>query len=323
VSLRIYVAICTHNRYDLLRGAIASVVPHLVDGRRMLLVVDNSYDPEAAAAFAREYEALPGIAFCYESVAGISNARNAALARCADDDVVAFLDDDARPRAGWLDALEAAFSESLPPPDAVGGPVEPQWPGAKPAWIHDEALSYLSVVDLGRERRMLDGREWLAGTNIAFRVGPIRALGGFDTRLGRIGPSALLSNEDIDAQQRLRAAGGRVLYEPAATVTHVIDPERLTQAWFRRRVAWQAISNFTVDPARVEADAARAGQGIGNFLKALPPGERTLAALAADVPTSSLFRLQLRANYLLQCSLLAGSGVPAVAVAPGTSEPGG
>jgi hypothetical protein len=47
----------------------------------------------------------------------------------------------------------------------------------------------------------------------------------------------------------MRRAGNRVLYSPHAVVEHIIDPARLTKSWFRRRVAWQAVSDYLMNPA--------------------------------------------------------------------------
>lgn len=304
------VAVCTFQRYGLLQGAIASVLPQ-VDGRSTrLLVVDNSPDGEEAAAFARSYVGDASIQFLHEPLPGVSAARNMALSACDSQEIIAFLDDDALALPGWVDAIRNGFREGGDRAAVVGGPVEPGWPRERPRWLHDEALTYLSLVDLGPKRRALAEREWLAGTNMAFRAGTLAAAGGFDRRLGRIGTRGLLSNEDIEAQRRLGASGWTRLYEPSAKVRHLIDPARLTQGWFRQRVAWQAISNHLVDPRRIAADAERAANGITNFLRALPVSGRSLSALSRDVDDPALFRLQLRATYLLQARLLTGEGPP-------------
>jgi hypothetical protein len=77
--------------------------------------------------------------------------------------------------------------------------------------------------------------------------------------LGRIGSDfSLLSNDESEVTERIRAMGRISMYAPAATVEHVIDPARLTREWFRRRPAWQAVSDFIQDPKR---HALCAGQG--------------------------------------------------------------
>src|SRR5271156_2257668 len=110
-------------------------------------------------------------------------------------------------------------------------------------------LGYLSFVDLGHELRELSAGERLAGCNITFDKACLIAAGGFSRELGRTGSgSTLLSNEEIEVSGRVRATGKLAIYAPKAVVEHVIPPERLTQAWFRRRAAWQAVSDLLSGP---------------------------------------------------------------------------
>jgi hypothetical protein len=60
--------------------------------------------------------------------------------------------------------------------------------------------------------------------------------------------------------EALRAAGHEIGYAPAAAVEHCIDPSRLTQAWFRRRAAWQAVSDYLMDPHGTTAHAPSAAR---------------------------------------------------------------
>jgi len=131
----------------------------------------------------------------------------------------------------------------------VGGPIVPRWTDEQPARVDEPSLSYLTVIDLGRELRELSAEEWLAGCNISFDRVNLIAAGGFSTRLGRMGSgSRLLSNEGIEASERVRAMGKLAIYTPKAVVEHVSPPERLTQSWFRRRAAWQAVSDLLSEP---------------------------------------------------------------------------
>ena len=55
--------------------------------------------------------------------------------------------------------------------------------------------------------------DWLSGCALALRRSAVDEVGGFD-------PGYFLYVEDVDLGQRLRTAGWRVRYEPAAEVTH-------------------------------------------------------------------------------------------------------
>lgn len=248
--VRVTAALCTYQRYDLLARALESLRRQsLPAADYRILVVDNSPDPEHAAAFGRRFAGEAQLTYLVEPRPGLSNARNVALAAC-DSEIIAFMDDDAEASPSWLASLLEAFA-AVPAAAAVGGRVLPRWGAPRPAWLHQRLLGYLSVVDWGGSRRDAGREEWLAGTNLAFRRDRLRALGGFSLDLGRDGSrDHLLSNEELEIVEQLRAAGDRVLYEPAALVWHLVPPERLTQDWFRRRVAWQALSNHLMRTER-------------------------------------------------------------------------
>jgi GT2 family glycosyltransferase/glycosyltransferase involved in cell wall biosynthesis len=241
--------ICTYNRYDLLPGAIDSLVQQDIPaGLLEIIVVDNSPDQAGAARFGQRYAGLSNLTYIVEPKPGLSNARNigtaAALGR-----IVAFIDDDARACQSWAKELLNAHAAFDGQAGVVGGPIAPRWTDEKPAWLGKPLLGYLSLVDLGHELRELSAGEWLAGCNISFDREALIAAGGFSTRLGRTGSgSTLLSNEETELSERVRAIGKLVIYAPKAVVEHVIPPERLTQSWFLRRAAWQAVSDLLSEP---------------------------------------------------------------------------
>lgn len=182
-----------------------------------------------------------------------------------------------------------------------------EWAQPRPPWLHDLALSYLSRIDWGSERRAIAEQEWLAGANLAFDVAALRRVGGFDAALGRSGGGAtLVSNEESAALRRLRAAGFVLNYEPGAVVDHLVHAERLTQGWFRRRAAWQAVSDYLEDPQRAFRRAAAAWREIGHYSGRLPPWRRGLKSLEREATDPRLFMKQIHAIYLLTLKQLAG-----------------
>jgi GT2 family glycosyltransferase len=128
---------------------------------------------------------------------GPAAARNRGLA-AASGDVVAFTDDDCRPRPGWLAALAAAVSPTV----AAAGRTVNGTPNA----YADAAQVILQLV--GRS-----GREpFLSTTNIAFPTAALRELGGFD--------ESFRTAEDRELCRRWRAAGLTLQQIPDAVVEH-------------------------------------------------------------------------------------------------------
>jgi glycosyltransferase involved in cell wall biosynthesis len=304
---RITAAICTYERYDLLPGAIDSVLSQtLPAGAFELIVIDNSPDPARSAQEAAAFAGRPGLAWHHEPRPGLSNARNVA-ARHARAPIIAYLDDDARADPIWLDSIAACFDQFGESVGVVGGRIRPWWGAPRPEWLADEMLGAITVVDLGPERRLLTEREWVAGANIAFRVAALREAGWFDTSLGRTGGGAsLLSAEETALTDRIKALGRQVAYEPAAGVDHWVDPSRLTQRWFRRRAAWQAVSEYLRNPKTQFDRSDRAWAAVKNYLISQNPADRTMRGLALHKDGAADFRWQTGAIYNAMTALLAG-----------------
>ena len=306
-ACRITAAICTYERYDLLPGAIESALSQdLPPGSFEVIVIDNSPDAERSAREAAAFASRPHLTWRHEARPGLSNARNVA-ARMARAPLIAFLDDDARADPVWLDNIAGCFDQFGEAVQVVGGRIRPWWGAPRPAWLPDEMLGAITVVDLGPRRRLLGEGEWVAGANIAFRIDALRAAGWFDTSLGRTGSGAsLLSAEETALTDRIKALGGLVAYDPLAAVDHWVDPDRLTQRWFRRRAAWQAVSDYLREPKAMMQRRDEAWAATKDFLLSRNPADRTLRGLALHQDEAGDFRWQNSAVYNAVTALLAG-----------------
>jgi hypothetical protein len=168
-------------------------------------------------------------------------------------------------------------------------------------------LGNLSVVDYGDLKRLAKKNEWFAGTNISFRTEAILANGGFATNLGRKGSgNSLLSNEEVHLLEQITAAGGKLVYSPTARVSHLIDPRRLTREWFRKRSAWQAVSDFIMSQDTITETAKDRWRSTIQYFNVLPPHERTIRGLLYDTEDAETFQWQLGAIYNLTIMMLAG-----------------
>jgi hypothetical protein len=197
----------------------------------------------------------------------------------------------------------------------VGGPVAPIWPDGRPDWLDPSLDGFYSIVDRGPAARALEADEWLAGTNIAFRRDALLAAGGFDERLGRR-PGTLLGNEEIALTAALRRAGHEVRYDPAIAVRHRIHADRLSRAWLRRRVVWQAVSDLLLDDAPRDADPAALWSEISASLAAQPPHWRGLAGLVRDLDTPADMRAQAAAlGAVVRLLALSGESLSALIAA--------
>ncbi|MFN2543804.1 MAG: glycosyltransferase family 2 protein [Actinomycetota bacterium] len=150
-------------------------------------------------------------------------------ARC---DVVAYMDDDAIPRPGWLAEVQQGFADATV--GAIGGRIVDHVDGrlvtgrtervgaitwyGRIIWAHTLETDYRGPVG------------FLAGANMTIR----RELANFDRRLKHTHNGHAMAN-DIDVCLGVWRAGKRVLYTPASEVEHYTtsfrDPSLGSRVW--------------------------------------------------------------------------------------------
>lgn len=307
---RISAVVCTYRRYDLLEAALQSLRRQSIPvDRYSIIVVDNSPDAAQAQTYLDRYDRIDNIRYIHTPTSGLSNARNIAARECRTE-FVAYLDDDAIASPDWLEKLLDAFDKFGERAGVVGGPILPIWQDERPAWLADELVGALSIVDWGGSLRIAGEHEWIAGANIAFRTAPLLDAGAFSTLLGRNGAGgALLSNEENEVIAKLRAAGFDAIWAAGARVRHLVHRDRLRQGWFRRRWAWQAVSDFLCRDSADGLEPDGYWQGLTRYFSSLSPRLRTPRGLFVEVADPDDFARQVNANYNLTMLLLLGHHV--------------
>lgn len=246
-AIDITAAVCTRNRIRLLVDTLESLSAQTLPADRYeILVVDNASTDGTAERVEELACCVPSLRYVAEPQLGLSHARNAAL-KSARGRFIAYLDDDALAASDWLERILTGFHSLGPDVACLGGRVELQFgERGRPAWLSRQLASYLAFVDLGSEPCMVTGTELLVGTNFAVIRDAATGAGGFSPRLARRG-EMLLSREETVMQQRLIEMGYECWYDPAVSVQHRVDPNRLTKRFFFRRAYWEGVSDAVAD----------------------------------------------------------------------------
>lgn len=191
-----------------------------------VVVVDNAPATTATRDLVSSAYAGRGVRYVREPVPGLAAAHNRGVA-VAGADVLAFTDDDVIADPHWLSALTLPFGED-PRLACVTGLILPARLST-PAQILLESHGGFAK---GFAARRYDpahppadeplfpftaGR-FGSGANMAFRAGPLRAVGGFDPATGTGTPAR--GGDDLYAFVRLLAEGHPLLYTPDAIVWH-------------------------------------------------------------------------------------------------------
>lgn len=242
----------TFRRPETLRRLLDGLASQRAPFAWELVLVDNDDAGLAAEVVDRNPTPVP-TRVLHEPRSGATHARNLGIDHAAGD-IVAMIDDDVVPSPDWLDRLTAPIRAGRA--DAVGGRVvlDPTVP--RPAWFDEPVVGqYLTNFDLGAEEHELGPGGFVVTASAAFRTELLRAVGGFDTRLGPRGDTQLVS-DDVQLCRAVVAAGGRLRWVPDAVVVHELPASRLSRRWILRRAYLQGRSDWQVDAAELRARRA-------------------------------------------------------------------
>ncbi len=305
---RLTVLVCTHNRADLLRGALESLEDQNLDRTRFeVLVVDNaSTDATSTVVAECAARAMIDIRSVRETELGLDAARNRGVREAAGE-IVAFLDDDARARQDWAaEVLEGFERHDVP---ILGGRVDLVWEVPRPVWFSDALLRYLIHCDRGPEVVPVTSPPWLYGTNVAIRKSLFQEIGLFRLDLDRKGES-LMGGGDTEFFERAHARGHRILYLPSLVVRHLVPASRLTRAFFRERLLYSGYTRAAIGSETTGVVALNCLLfALGGSFCALAAAGLRLAG-RPDVSFAQERRMLLGAGYLYYWSLRAMGKVP-------------
>jgi len=223
-SPRVSAVIVSFNTRELLLGCLDALHAH-VRAPFETIVVDNASADGSAEAVRARFPAVRLIPSA--SNLGFSRANNLAL-REARGEHVLVLNSDCEVRPGAVEAMSAVLEErpdvAVVGPRTVGADGRPQMsfgPRLTPVaeWWQRRLVRGLKEgrTDALREVASRTAREqepdWVSASCLLARRRVLEAVGGFDE-------SFFLYEEDVDLCLRVRAAGWRVVYTPAAEVVH-------------------------------------------------------------------------------------------------------
>jgi glycosyltransferase involved in cell wall biosynthesis len=226
-------------RWGDLEACLHSLRRQTVAPREVVVVVDHNPDllraAERSFAWARVVE--------NHRSRGLAGARNAGI-DVAQGSIVAFIDDDARAEADWLEQLQACFAA----PDTVGagGALIPRWTNGTPRWFPAEFYWVLGCSWTGLPTQLAPVRNPI-GASMAVRTEVLRSVGGFREGDGSTQPREIRSRgvvraagnipDDTDLAIRVRQRWPRAiwLYQPGAKARHTVTTERTSLGYFIRR----------------------------------------------------------------------------------------
>jgi GT2 family glycosyltransferase len=238
---QVSVLICAYSmgRWPLLVEAAKSVQAQRPAAHEIVVIVDHN---DELLAHARSE--LDGVHVVpNEDRQGLSGARNTGV-RHARGEIIAFLDDDAQARPGWLASLLEAFED--PAVLGAGGVAHPAWEAAPPRWLPPEFLWVVGASYRGLPLERVTIRNPI-GATMAFRREAFDRAGGFTEGIGRVG-GVPLGCEETEFAIRLRQLAPRsiLVHVPDAQVDHHVGAHRGTFRYFAARCWSEGVSKAFV-----------------------------------------------------------------------------
>ncbi|MDA8296816.1 MAG: glycosyltransferase [Actinomycetota bacterium] len=227
----ISVVLCTRNRPELARRALASLA-RLEYPDFEVLVVDNAPSDEATKeVFSADFASDERFRYVREPRPGLSRARNRGLAE-ARHGIVAFTDDDTRADARWLEGIARGVKRHAGVGCVTGLVPSAQLDTAAQQYFHDRVWWASSLVPTCYRAERAEGDSPLhpyrmgiygTGANFAIDRELARSLGGFSELLGA-GSPCRGGAEDLDMFVRVLKAGALISFEPSAIIWHRARP---------------------------------------------------------------------------------------------------
>jgi glycosyltransferase involved in cell wall biosynthesis len=290
------VTIQTYNRSAVLAQTLDSLrslrCPEKADYE--ILVVDNNSSDDTPNVIRRYMDLLsPRLRSVFEPRQGLSHARNRALAE-ARGEIVSFIDDDVAVDSDWLIAVCDAFARHSA--SVVGGRSYLIYPTreGRPPWLAAHRETMYSRLDHGPETLVGTDKE-LFGLNFSVLKRMAIEVGGFDSAYGRCGAN-LACGEEGDLLDRVRRAGGVVVYEPRAVVGHRVPAERLAKKWVLTRAYYGGVSSERLSRVR-GGRFERTGPLLVHALRCW--GSVGRALLSRGMPPQEFFERQYHAYLSL------------------------
>jgi O-antigen biosynthesis protein len=207
------VVVCTYNGARTLRNCLEGLKAMTYPNFEVIVVDDGSKDDTATIAAQYPFQLIQ------TENCGLGSARNTGL-KAANGEIVAYIDDDARPDPHWLHYLGWTYLNT--DYAAVGGPnIPPPEDGPIAECVANAPGGPVHVMFNHRDA------EHIPGCNCSFRRDQLNAVGGFDPRYRAAG-------DDVDVCWRFLERGWKIGFHAGAMVWHHRRPSLRTY-WKQQR----------------------------------------------------------------------------------------
>ncbi len=213
-----------------------------------VIIVDNGSTDSTKQIFESYRNRITNLRYCFDDTPGLHVGRHRGMQE-AESETLVYADDDIEAFPTWLEAIAKDFKNNEAV--LVGGKNLPQFEVPPPEWIltmwrknssGHRILSYLSILDLGDEVRKVDPSH-VYGCNLSILKSALLDEGGFHPDSMPDDYINYRGDGESHVVGALKAKGHNALYDPKASVYHIVTRERMTERYFCNRAYRQGISD--------------------------------------------------------------------------------
>lgn len=247
--MKLSVIIPTRNRSELLKKTLSSILSQTMSLDDFeVIVVDNGSTDNTRYIVESFNDQIKNLRYCFDKTPGLHVGRHRGLKE-SKSDILVYADDDIEAFPEWLEGIWESFLDQSVA--LVGGKNLPQWEEEPPYWIYEmwmnvneygHALGHLSILDFGDKIIEIDpGYVW--GCNFSIRKSVLLNAGGFHPDAFPQDMIMYRGDGETYISDYIRKSGLKALYNPKASVYHLVPRARMTIDYFCKRSFNQGISN--------------------------------------------------------------------------------
>lgn len=243
------VIIPTRNRSEILCLALKYLKSQTFPSDRFeVLVIDNGSTDNTKKVVESFQQQLGNIRYYFDSTPGLHVGRHVGL-RAARADILVYADDDIEATLTWLEGIAESFQDEEVV--LVGGKNLPKFEVEPPDWIKkmwnedqngNRIIGYLSLLDLGNVIKEINPY-YVFGCNFSIRKSTLLKAGGFHPDAM---PQELIKyrgDGETHVSRYILRNGYKAIYNPKASVYHIVPSSRMTKEYFCRRAYNEGISS--------------------------------------------------------------------------------
>ncbi len=249
MNIKLSVIVPTYNRSKLLNNTLESISNQTFNKEDFeVIVVDNGSTDNTKGVTFQFQNKINHLYYYYDATPGLHVGRHIGLKR-AKSEILVYTDDDIEASPIWLEGIWESFQDKEVV--LVGGKNLTKYEVKPPFWILEmwyrlnkfgHLIGELSILDFGNEVKEISPY-FVFGCNFSVRKKIIESAHGFHPDAMPFDLIHFRGDGETTISKYIETNELKTIYNPKASVCHVVTSERLTVDYFCRRAFFQGISD--------------------------------------------------------------------------------